>query len=198
MRELHVIGGGDHASVLADAARAAGVQRIVLWADYAPKLERFPKGTEGRLLTDLTPDTPVMLGIGDIPRRRELRGKFPLMPPALIHPAATVAASAKIGDGVAVMAGAIVNPNARIDPDAILNTGCIVEHDCVVGRNTHVAPGAVLAGEAIIGADAHIGAGAVVLEDRHVGDGAMVGAGAVVVKHVEPGATVVGVPARPR
>ena len=184
--------------MLADAARAAGVPRIVLWADYAPKLERFPRGTEGRLLSDLTPDTPVMLAVGDLPRRRELRARFPLMSPPLIHPAATVSSSATIGDGVAVMAGAIVNPNARVEADAILNTGCIVEHDCVVGRNTHVAPGAVLAGEAIIGADAHIGAGAVVLEDRHVGDGAMVGAGAVVVKHVEPGATVVGVPAKAR
>ena len=198
MKELHVIGGGDHASVLADAARCAGYERIVLWADYPPKLERFPKGTEGRALADLTPDIPVMLGIGDLPRRRELRTKFPLLPKALVHPSATIAASARLDDGVAVLAGSIVNPNARVETDAILNTGCIVEHDCVVGRNTHVAPGAVLAGEAIIGADAHIGAGAVVLEDRRVGDGAMVGAGAVVVKHVPAGATVVGVPARPK
>ena len=46
-----------------------------------------------------------------------------------------------------------------------------------------------------IGKGVWIGANAVVMAD--VGDGAIVGAGAVVTKPVEPGETVVGVPAKP-
>jgi maltose O-acetyltransferase len=48
-----------------------------------------------------------------------------------------------------------------------------------------------------VGRDVELGAGAVLLPDVSVGDGATVGAGAVVTRDVAPGATVVGVPARP-
>lgn len=48
-----------------------------------------------------------------------------------------------------------------------------------------------------IGDDVFIGAGARVLGGIDVGDGASIGANAVVVHDVAPGATVVGVPARP-
>jgi serine O-acetyltransferase len=48
-----------------------------------------------------------------------------------------------------------------------------------------------------IGTGAFIGAGARVLGGITLGDGCLVGANAVVVHDVEPGATVVGIPARP-
>ena len=43
---------------------------------------------------------------------------------------------------------------------------------------------------------ASIGSGAVLLGGIRIGAGAMIGAGAVVTRHVEPGETVVGNPAR--
>ena len=49
-----------------------------------------------------------------------------------------------------------------------------------------------------IGRDVWIGGGAIVLPGVEIGDGAVVGAGSVVTRHVPPGATVVGNPARPR
>ena len=48
-----------------------------------------------------------------------------------------------------------------------------------------------------IGEEAFVGAGAVLLPRITVGAGATVAAGAVVTRDVEPGATVLGVPARP-
>ena len=48
-----------------------------------------------------------------------------------------------------------------------------------------------------VGRDVILGAGAKILGDILVGDGARVGANAVVVSDVQPGQTVVGIPARP-
>ncbi len=56
-------------------------------------------------------------------------------------------------------------------------------------RNTHDFP--------LIGNDVTIGAGARVLGGIVVGDGATIGANAVVIDNVPPGATMVGIPARP-
>ena len=50
---------------------------------------------------------------------------------------------------------------------------------------------------ATIGADVSIGTGAKVIGAVTIGAGAQIGANAVVVDDVAPGATVVGVPARP-
>jgi UDP-2-acetamido-3-amino-2,3-dideoxy-glucuronate N-acetyltransferase len=49
----------------------------------------------------------------------------------------------------------------------------------------------------VVEENASLGSGAVILGGLTIGEGALVGAGAVVTKDVEPGATVVGNPARP-
>jgi acetyltransferase-like isoleucine patch superfamily enzyme len=67
----------------------------------------------------------------------------------------------------------------------------------VLGDHVILNPGATVTGAVTVGAGAMVGAGAVVRQGATVGEGAVVGAGAVVVDDVEPGTTVVGVPARP-
>jgi UDP-perosamine 4-acetyltransferase len=113
-----------------------------------------------------------------------------------VSPAATVAATARLGAGVAVMAGAVVNPYAEVGDGAVLNTGATVDHDCRVGAFAHVAPGVHLAGDCTVGEGALVGVGAVARPGTSVGDWAVVGAGAVLVADVPARTTVVGNPAR--
>jgi len=113
-----------------------------------------------------------------------------------IHPNATVARSAQMGLGVAIMAQAVINPDVILGDNVIVNTGAQLDHDCQVGDHAHIAPGARISGDVHIGACAHIGIGATIIQGIRIGDRAIVGAGAVVLHDVPSNVTVVGVPAR--
>lgn len=112
-----------------------------------------------------------------------------------VHPQATISRSAKIGQGVTVMADAVINADARLGENVIVNTGAIVEHDCIIGDHVHIATGARLGSTVQVGEGSHIGMSACVRQGITIGPNSIVGAGAVVVDDVPEGVVVVGVPA---
>lgn len=110
-------------------------------------------------------------------------------------------------DNVEVGQGAVFSPfttvtsNVRIGRHFHCNINSYVEHDCIIGDFVTFAPGVQCNGNVHIGDGAYIGAGAMILQGKpgmplHIGAGAVIGMGAVVLRDVEPGATVVGNPAR--
>ena len=205
---LVLIGAGGHARVVLDAARLAG------WT-IDGLVDRDGSGREvdgARVLGDDNAlamvrergATHAVVAVGSV-RPGALRADLfarlvsaGLEPAVIIHPSATIAASASVGPGSVVLAGAIINPGAVIGRNVIINTGAVVEHDCVVGDAVHLSPRSVLGGNVTVEAGAHVGIGAVVIQGLTIGAGALVAAGATVVDDVAPGITVLGVPARPR
>jgi UDP-perosamine 4-acetyltransferase len=140
-----------------------------------------------------------MVSIGDGPAR--LRLARPLEEsgmdlPTIVHRRAFVAPSARVGRGVYVGAMSTLNTGAEVEDLVLIQGGVYVSHDVRIGRGATLAPGAVLGGRSNVGPGAFLGLGAVTLPGVAVGEGAVVGAGAVVREDVEPGTTVVGVPAR--
>jgi len=117
--------------------------------------------------------------------------------PPLVHPAAIVARSARVGEGSVVLPRAVLGAAASVGRFCIVNTGAILEHDVAVGDGAHCGPGSVLPGGVRVGARALIGAGAACRPYVTIGDGAVIGVGAAVTEDVAPGAVMVGVPARP-
>lgn len=195
--ELDVLGAGGHASVIVNVALRSGVTRVTVWYDSEPDARRFPPGTHFAAASALPPTTAVVLGMGDLAARREVRARFPKIGGSLADPSAVIGYGVALGAGVVVMPGVVINPNADIGVDVILNSSCVIEHDCSVGRNSHISPGVRLGGGVSVGEHALIGTGAVVLPGVSVGDRAVVGAGAVVIEDVAAETTVVGIPARP-
>jgi acetyltransferase EpsM len=208
---LVILGAGEHARVVAEAARAAGWKAIdhVEAAGEAALAARLAEGeasapdaaTLPGAATAPAAPVSIVLGFGvDLAARRRAASRFgPGAPWAtVIHPAAWVAPSARIEPGTVVLAGAIVNTGAHLGPHVIVNSGAIVEHDVELGAHVHVAPGATVGGGTRIGDGAFIGLGSAVRDHLAVGPDATVGMGAVVVADVPAGSTVVGVPARVR
>jgi sugar O-acyltransferase (sialic acid O-acetyltransferase NeuD family) len=205
MSVIWILGSGGHAAVVVDLVEALGSHRIGGLSDPDPA--RWGKEVLGHLvvgpdervleLADASDRFVAALGAGSL-RARVFAAACARIAACdvLVHPRATVARSAALGNGTCVFANAVVNPRGSVGVDCIVNTGAIVEHDCVVGDHAHVAPGSVLAGGAQVGEGSLVGARAVVLPGVTVGRWCTVGAGAVVTRDVPDGATVRGVPAR--
>lgn len=198
-----ILGAGGHAAVLAEILREAGVEIAGVVAPDAPgpRLADVPWLGDDSILADLPAEVLLVNGVGSTTAAGRRAAAFDAGRAAgrsfrsVIHPAAVVAASARLGEGVQILAGAIVSSGVVLEDDVLVNSGAIVDHDSVVGAHAHIATGAALAGAARVGAGSHVGLGARVLQGVTLGSTCTIGAGAVVLTDVPDGATAVGVPA---
>lgn len=214
-RDLVVIGGGEHARVVLEAAHSGDGEpwRVVGLVDNAAAertlqllevthlgddktfhtwLEARPADTRPRLV----------LGVGGGPNagaRREIVTRYGDLAAwaTIVHASAWISPTAELGHGVVVLAGAVINAGATIGDHAIVNSAAVVEHDVRIGDFVHLAPGAVVGGGTKVGNGAFIGLGSRIRDHIEVGDDAVVGMGAIVTADVAANVTVIGVPARP-
>jgi sugar O-acyltransferase (sialic acid O-acetyltransferase NeuD family) len=123
--------------------------------------------------------------------------------PTVIHPRVECSRHNIIAEGVVVCAGCILTTDVRVNFGVHVNLDCTIGHDVVIGEFSTLAPGVHISGWVHLGKRVYVGTGAVIINGSEatpltIGDDAVIGAGACVVRPVNPGATVVGVPAKPR
>lgn len=203
---LILIGGGEHARVVAEAVRSAGTAELLGFVDPEPCAETVGRlglarlGDEGVL--DRYHGAHGVVAIAALANR----GLRPSLAQRLgsrlagwatiVHRSAWVSPTASLGEGTVVMAGAVVQTGARIGAHCIINSGAVLEHDVEVGDFGHVSSGAVVGGGARLGPNCQLGLGAGVRDHVSIGAGVVVGMGAVVVADISEGRQVMGVPAR--
>lgn len=110
--------------------------------------------------------------------------------PSLIHPTASIATTAQIGEGTLIYEHASVGSDALICDNCIINTGAIVSHDCRIGSHTRISPGAVLAGRVVVGENALVGMGTTVYMGVKIGANAIIANGKNIFKDVPAGSVV--------
>jgi sugar O-acyltransferase (sialic acid O-acetyltransferase NeuD family) len=147
----------------------------------------------------------VVAGVGQ-PRIREHAIKkatqLGLQPITVVHPRVEMSSWVEIGLGSMICAGNILTTNIVLGQQVQMNLDCTIGHDVEIGDYSTLAPGVHVSGNVQLGSRVYLGTGAVIINGSAghpivIGDDAVVGAGACVTRSVDPGVTVVGVPARP-
>jgi acetyltransferase EpsM len=208
MQDLIIIGGGEHARVVIEAARSAAAWNILGFVDPLPCDETVARMKTAQLGADEAlgryPSSALVLGIGTAgldDRRQKAVARLGVAPErwaTVIHAAAWVSPTTTVAAGSVVLAGAIVNSGARIGRHCIINSRACIEHDVTLGDFVHAAPGSIVAGGAEVGDGSYLGIGSLIRDHRTIGRGCLVGMGAAVTANFGDGAVLVGVPARPR
>lgn len=114
----------------------------------------------------------------------------------VVHPRATVAASARVGQGSSILAGSVVAPEAEIGDHVIILQNSSVNHHSRVRDHATLSAGVTVLGYVDVGANAFVGGGSTLAPRVRVGDSAIVGAGSVVIRDVPAGRVFAGNPAR--
>lgn len=120
----------------------------------------------------------------------------------------------RVGPFVEIQRDVVVGARCKVQSHAFVCSGVAIGDEVFVGHGVlfvndkyprATTESGALQGEddwellpTVVGRGAALGSGAIVLGGVRIGEGALVGAGAVVTRDVEPGATVIGSPARVR
>jgi len=201
-----LLGAQGHAKVVLDVLHECGFEVIGFIAREAGErgaLEGVASLGDERALERHAPGKVLLAnGVGTVGPTARRRALFERMRArgyrfaTLVHPRASVARSAVLGEGAQIMAGAVLQPDVRVGVDTIINTSASIDHDCLIGEHVHIAPGVTLSGAVRVGDRTHIGTGAAVIQGVSIGEDAFVAAGAVVTANVQPRHRVQGVPAK--
>jgi sugar O-acyltransferase (sialic acid O-acetyltransferase NeuD family) len=114
----------------------------------------------------------------------------------LVHPAAKVYPSASIGPGSIVHSGVVLANDVVLDGFNVVTFGALLGPYVHLDRYAMVTSLAIVLSRVVVGAAAFIGAGACLQDGIRVGPGALVGMAAAVYRDVDPGAVVLGNPAK--
>lgn len=198
---LLIYGAGGLGREVLSALQASGefVSGFVVDPGYSAPDIRGLEVRVARLETLLDPALRFVLAVGDSRARQHaalllgLKAKFV----TVRHPAAVIGPCVSFGMGTMILGLCSITTDVSIGSHGLINPGCTIAHDCLLEDFVNLGPSCAIAGRVTVREGANLGAGVCVAPGVVIGAWSTVGAGAVVIRDVDPGSTVVGVPARP-
>ena len=202
---LLILGAGGFAEDVCDIAMDTDIYDVIGFACDVGR-ETLPPSLLGKpvywlddVIVGLPHGTHVIPGMGSAKRSTAIRrcrdAGLPLA--NVVHPTARISTRAELGNGIVIGPQSTISIGCYLADGVIINRGVTIGHHTFIHTCATVAPGVNIAGNVVIMPGATIGMGANVIEKVTIGAGAMVGSGSVVVRDVEPGITVIGIPAKP-
>lgn len=196
-----MIGGGGHASVLAEILLSQGREILAVITPEDISQRSIFQG-----ITLLKKDEDILQfdkkkillvnGIGMMPKsglKKKINKYFLALGyqfETVIADNAFISSNTIIESGAQILSYVIINSGVKIGAHSIINTASLVEHDCEVGLYNHLAPRCVLCGQVKTGNDVFIGANATVINNISIGDNCIIGAGYTVRKDIKKGILV--------
>ncbi|NIE98088.1 acetyltransferase [Acinetobacter sp. Tr-809] len=161
MREekvLLVLGAGGHGKSVAEAASLSGQWSKIMFAD-----DSWPQKTEvagfpivaniemvSALISTVTAAIPAV-GNNQVRKDWAQRLKNLEIPLAtVIHPSAIISPTAKLGEGICIMAGCVIGVDVRIEDGVIVNLASAIDHDSEIGMFSHLSVGVKITGNKIV------------------------------------------------
>lgn len=161
-----ILGAGGHGRSMADAISANG-GHVVGFLDDGQLLGTLVNGTPvlGALFlawelvrlfatSDQAPPDQVVVAIGNPALRQTWQQVLEQVAApfgVVLHPRASVSATAQIGSGSVVLAGAVVNANAFLQPGLLVRSGAVVHHDATCAAYSQLGVNAAMAGGSRLG-----------------------------------------------
>ena len=173
MKRLLILGAGGFGQMVKETALLLGYNEVVFLDDAYNGPDSAGRCCDYTILQEQYPKA--VAAFGNNKTRLEWTDK--LMEagyevPAIIHPSAIVAPSAKIEPGCFIMQRAVVNTNSEIRRGALINSGAIIDHDSVVEAGAHVCLGSIVKANCTIESGKKIEAGEVIFSTRRKIEGA--------------------------
>ncbi|GHZ50328.1 shikimate dehydrogenase [Vibrio cholerae] len=199
-KPLVLIGGGGHASVLADIllGQRRDIVAVISPNDLSSRavFTGLVHLTQDEEVKRFSPDSVYLVnGIGMLPRstlRQRVNQQFLELGyqfETVIASDAHVSRFATIHSGAQILSGARVQTGAVVGEHTIVNSGALVEHDCQIGAYNHIAPNATLCGDVLTEENVYIGANATVIQGLALEAQSTVGAGAILTQSLPLGGT---------
>jgi len=114
----------------------------------------------------------------------------------LIHPAANISSSTKIGRNSLIMAGVTATVNISIGNHCVILPNTVISHDTVIDDYNMIGSNVSISGGVHIENLCYIGTGSKIIQEVTIGQGSLTGIGTIVLESIEPNSVVVGNPGR--
>lgn len=204
MKKLLILGAGGYAQQLHFIVQRGGQYEVVGFVDETinseGKLCDVPVRRNPEEFDFHKNEIELICAVGSIPTRKRWFETYSREYnfTSIIDPSVIMAPDVTVGTNVVILGNTVCSSECTIADNVNINWFCLVTHHVSVGAFTNFASGVRATGHVKIAEEVDIGTNAVIIPRVTVGRGAVIGAGAVVLRDVEPGATVVGVPAKPK